>query len=137
MVQLHTPLPPLSSSHPLTISLSWHLSVRSGPRWRLASYKGVVRERQRRRRALARRQLFAGLQIASAVAGCRSGHQQAEELSKELVQPSLIHAWCTTRWQNTATTYGRGGRRQGARGAGGGAPEKKRGAICPILSNVN
>ena len=71
-------------------------------------------------RALACCQLFWWLQIASALVGW-SRHQQAEELSKELPQLSLIHAWCTTRWQNTATAYGGGGGRQRARGTGGGA----------------
>lgn len=42
-----------------------------------------------------------------------AGTGRAEELSKELSRRSLIHAWCTTRWQNTATAYGGGGRGRG------------------------
>ncbi len=86
--------------------------------------------------ALACCQLFWWLQIASALVGW-SKHQQAEELSKELPQLSLIHAWCTTRWQNTATAYGGGGGQQRVEGTGGGASEENRGAIRPILRDFN
>lgn len=80
-------------------------------------------------------QLFWWLQIASALVGW-SRHQQAEELSKELPQLSLIHAWCTTRWQNTATAYGGGGGRQRVEGTGGGASEENHRVIHPILEIV-
>lgn len=81
-------------------------------------------------------QLFWWLQIASALVGW-SRHQQAEKLSKELSQCSLIHAWCTTRWQNTATTYGGGGRQRRVEGTGGAASEENRRAIRPILRDFN
>lgn len=57
-----------------------------------------------------------------------AGTGRAEELSKELSRRSLIHAWCTTRWQNTATAYGGGGR-----GGGGQWMEGIRGEVFFFL----
>lgn len=119
---------PLSNSLVFWLSL---LSIRDWPRW------GFVWEQWYGGWVLACCQLFWWLQIASALVGW-SRHQQAEELSKELSQLSLIHAWCTTRWQNTATTYGGGGGGgQRVEGTGGGASEENHGAIRPILRDFN